>query len=223
MRSVQIQVFCKVPILGLVKTRLAKSVGEERALQIYQKLVHRTREALLPFENVSWIYTPNDVNSCELMQEWIDRPEWLMRPQTEGDLGKRLLSGFESALRGNGGAIAIGTDCPWIQSKDIQTAIKALDSGSADHLVLGPATDGGYWLIGMNRLHPELFQNIPWSADNTLEATIKQARELGLQIELLRELSDVDNENDWNKWQIFDGKSLMANLFKSLTPKNPNL
>ena len=210
MHSVQIQVFCKAPIPGLVKTRLAKSVGEERALQIYQELVRRTREALHPFGNVSWIYTPNNDESFASVKDWMDRPEWLMRPQSEGDLGDRLLAGFGSALAKMRGVVAIGTDCPWINSNDIQTAIQSLESGGTDQLVLGPATDGGYWLIGMNQLHPELFQNIPWSADNTLEVTIQRARELGLQIELLRELSDVDNENDWNEW-------------KSLTPKNPNL
>ena len=204
MHSIQIQVFCKAPILGLVKTRLAKSVGEERALQIYQELVKRTREALHPFGNVSWVYTPNNADSCARVKDWMDRPEWIMQPQSEGDLGERLLGGFDSALAKMRGAIAIGTDCPWINSNDIQTAIQTLESGGADQLVLGPATDGGYWLIGMNQLHPELFQNIPWSNDNTLEATIKRARELKLQIELLRKLSDVDNENDWNKWQIFD-------------------
>lgn len=210
MHSVQIQVFCKAPILGLVKTRLAKSVGKERALQIYQELVKRTREALHPFGNVSWIFTPNNAESFSSVKDWIDRPEWLMRPQSEGDLGDRLLAGFGSALAKMRGVVAIGTDCPWINSNDIQTAIQTLESGGADQLVLGPATDGGYWLIGMNQLHPELFQNIPWSADNTLEVTIQRARNLGLKMKFLRELSDVDNENDWNKW-------------KSLTPKNPNL
>jgi rSAM/selenodomain-associated transferase 1 len=181
-------------------------------LQIYQELVKRTREALHPFRNVSWVYSPNNDESFRSVKEWMDRPEWLMQPQSEGDLGDRLLDGFGNALATNGGAIAIGTDCPWINSNDIQAAIQTLESGGTDQLVLGPATDGGYWLIGMNRLHPELFQQIPWSADQTLEVTVKRARELGLKMDFLRELSDVDNENDWNKWQVFDTQNPCPNL-----------
>ena len=210
MRSIQIQVFCKAPILGLVKTRLAKSLGEDRALQIYQELVKRTREALSSFENVIWVYTPNNTESYARVKDWMDRPEWLMQSQSEGDLGERLLTGFDNALAKNAGAIAIGTDCPRINSNDIQTAIQTLESGGTDQLVLGPAEDGGYWLIGMNSPHPELFQNIPWSTDNTLEVTMQRARELGLKMKMLRELSDVDNENDWNKWQ--DGGTGFADV-----------
>ena len=195
-----ILIYCKAPILGLVKTRLAASVGAERALGIYKELATATHQAVLPFKEVHWIFTPDSDEARSMTKEWVSRPEWTIRPQKNGDLGERLKEGFRIALT-QGSAMAIGTDCPYITSKDLHEADSVLQNGGENQLVIGPANDGGYWLIGMNCFYPAIFENIPWSSESTFEVTLSRARELGLSIHLLRELSDVDTREDWENWK----------------------
>jgi len=89
---------------------------------------------------------------------------------------------------------AVGSDCPAITPEDIQSAWAALRT---DDVVLGPAKDGGYWLIGLREPRPALFQTIDWSTDQVLKQTMRRAQARNLKVELLRELSDVDTESDW--------------------------
>lgn len=195
-----ILIFCKAPILGLVKTRLAASVGPVRALSIYNELALATQQAISEFKEVHWIFTPDHDEARSRVMEWIIRPEWSLRPQKNGDLGERLKDGFNIALK-KGPAMAIGTDCPYITSQDLKEANTVLQNGGEKQVVFGPAKDGGYWLIGMNRFHPGIFENIPWSSESTLEVTVNRAQELGLNVHLLRELSDVDTQEDWETWK----------------------
>jgi rSAM/selenodomain-associated transferase 1 len=109
--------------------------------------------------------------------------------------GERLDRAFTEAF-GTGArrVVVIGSDCPEIASDDIEKAWAALREFD---LVLGPATDGGYWLLGLRAPQPQLFRGIPWSSATVLNETLARARPTGLSVHLLRELSDIDTVEDW--------------------------
>jgi hypothetical protein len=92
----------------------------------------------------------------------------------------------------------IGTDCPEINGEYLQAAFKALETTD---LVLGPAEDGGYGLIGLNRAAPTLFEDVPWSSEEVLEVTVRKAEDAGLRVKLLPEIWDVDHPADVERWQ----------------------
>jgi len=115
-------------------------------------------------------------------------------PQGEGDLGDRLLLAFAQAFaQGAQSVVVIGADCPDLGPTLFAQAFSAL---TRKNLVLGPAMDGGYYLVGLNRPAPALFSDIPWGNSEVLAATLKQAKELHLSIHLLEPLADVDRPED---------------------------
>ena len=127
------------------------------------------------------------------MQQWLG-PDLIYRSQKNGDLGARLAAACADAFsRDNRRIVVIGSDCPGIQSSHMVLAFDAL---CRKDLVLGPATDGGYYLIGLNREIRPLFSRIPWSTEAVMAATLKAGKKLGLSIEILEELSDVDRPED---------------------------
>jgi hypothetical protein len=121
-----------------------------------------------------------------------DRPAYTA--QSDGDLGRRLLAAFTAARdAGIGRAVMVGTDCPELQAAHLEQALQAL----GDHdLVLGPAADGGYYLIGARRPCPGLFRDMPWSTDRVLALTLARARDAGLRVRLLDLLRDLDTADD---------------------------
>ncbi|MDB6109598.1 MAG: hypothetical protein JWR69_1348 [Pedosphaera sp.] len=185
-------VFLKAPRPGQVKTRLATTLGDEAACGIYRRLVETVLDRISSLPNVRLVYAPTDAE--EEIQPWV-RPGWEIHPQESGDLGQRLHLAFRSAFaRGAHRVVIIGSDCPAITTSDITAAWSALRMMD---VVLGPATDGGYWLIGLRRPQPVLFENIAWSTGTVFCDTLESARGAGLKVSILRELSDVDTEADW--------------------------
>lgn len=176
----------------MVKTRLAASLGINAAASAYRTMVETLLTGLRGVAPVELRFAPDDAR--EEIQPWL-REGWTARPQKDGDLGQRLLAAFSEAFaEGSRQVIIIGSDCPSVAPEDIRAAWGAL----ADHdLVLGPAADGGYWLLGMQRLHECLFQRIPWSTGSVLEETVRRATEANLRLHFLRTLRDVDTEEDW--------------------------
>jgi rSAM/selenodomain-associated transferase 1 len=188
-------VFAKAPRLGQVKTRLAGEIGERSALDAYLELLRALFRGLASIPNVEVAFTPDDA-SADLAP--LLPPGWRLRPQGEGDLGLRLQRAFERAFaEGAKRVITIGSDCPHVTTQHIRDAGKALDRAD---LVLGPATDGGYWLIGLPPPSPALFQNINWGTADVLAQTLAKARESRLKIDLLEILPDVDTAKDWKEY-----------------------
>lgn len=110
------------------------------------------------------------------------------------DLGERMSNAFEIVLGNDSGkAVIIGSDCPEMSTEVLEEAFRALD---ASDVVLGPATDGGYYLLGMRRFVPELFRDKQWSTPSVLTDTLSDAQRLGLSVRLLPALSDLDDEAD---------------------------
>jgi uncharacterized protein len=189
-------IFVKAPRPGEVKTRLAKALGKDGACAAYRKLVETLLSNLKKVSEVELCYSPADAQSE--IEPWL-RSGWQAVPQTEGNLGARLSAAFaRSFASGPERVVIIGSDCPYVTRKDIDEAFENLASRD---LVVGPATDGGYWLIGLRQPQPTLFERIPWSSENVLAETLSRARSLGLKMHLLRLLSDVDTPQDWEDFQ----------------------
>ena len=110
-------------------------------------------------------------------------------------MGQRLHSAFQRAFHGGAKRVAIiGSDCPAVRVEDIREAWGVLQTHD---VVLGPATDGGYWLIGLRQLQPNLFRGVHWSTENVFAETIQRVQHAGLSVHLLRELADVDTDREW--------------------------
>jgi len=195
MNESRLLVFLKAPRQGAVKTRLAATLGAVEACAAYRLLVERLIRQLASLENVDLCFAPDDARSE--IKPWA-QPEWRLTAQGNGDLGWRLDRAFRRAFdEGAQRVVIIGSDCPEAGAHDIQAAWTALLSHD---VVLGPATDGGYWLIGLRAPQPQLFVDIPWSTDKVLRETQEHCRAAGLTTHMLRELSDVDTEADWRRF-----------------------
>lgn len=194
-RDQRLLVFLKVPRSGTVKTRLAATLGDAGALDAYRRILAATLEQISSVPSVELRFSPDDAGdeAAALL-----RPGWTAVPQGEGDLGQRLSRAFDNAFReGFRRVLVIGSDCPDVTAADMECAHEALDESD---VVLGPAADGGYWLLGVRRPCPFLFRGIPWSTASVLAETRARAEAAGLEVALLRTLSDVDTGEDWRRW-----------------------
>jgi rSAM/selenodomain-associated transferase 1 len=186
-------VFLKRPRPGEAKTRLIPHIGEAHAAELYRALaeeeVRRTAPRLGDYERL-FFYAPADAGGE--MQSWFPGEEWL--PQQGADLGARMAAAFEQAFgRGANRATLIGSDAPWVSRERVLEALRALDEHD---LALGPARDGGYYLIALDRPQPALFDEIRWSTPSVLATTVERAGVLGLSVRLLETLPDIDGLED---------------------------
>ena len=199
--STAVLVFTKAPQPGASKTRLIPALGADEAAAAHEVLVLRTldmtRDLGVAGEDCQvslWGAVPHPA-----LDLWSDQFALPLHLQAAGDLGKKMLHGFASALdAGADQAVLIGSDCPAMTAEYIRQACAAL---RASDLVLGPAEDGGYVLIGCKQVHAELFANIPWGSDRVLARTLEQAEQLELSVTLLATLWDVDRPEDWARFQ----------------------
>ena len=198
----QLIVFVKAPRPGTVKTRIARTAGAERACAIYRDMVATVLQKFASIRGAQLRFAPDD--ALEEIKPWL-RDDWITAPQGAGNLGERLQRAFaDSFADGAERVVIVGSDCPEVKSGDVRTAWKELKSHD---LVIGPAIDGGYWLIGLRALRPELFRAITWSSDQVLAQTLAQAKLIGLSVQLLRILSDIDTEEDWDAYVRERGSS----------------
>lgn len=176
----------------MVKTRLAKTIGNDAAADAYRVLAEsgfKTLKELAPSEfKVTVMFDPPDKEK--------ETREWLAgasdyKPQAGNDLGERLAHAFQNAFEEEACAVAaLGSDTLGLEKKVIE---KAFDTLQYYDVVIGPAKDGGYYLIGCKEINENLFENIPWSTPDVLEATLGWIREEGLSYGLLPELEDLDD------------------------------
>jgi rSAM/selenodomain-associated transferase 1 len=188
-------IFVKAPRPGTVKTRLAREIGEAAACAAYCRMVNDLRSNLARLEPVEIRFTPDDARK-EVVQ-WL-RPGWRLAPQGVGELGTRLQAAFAQAFAsGSKRVVVIGSDCPTVTASDIELGWNELQ---AHDMVIGPAQDGGYWLIGLRSARPRLFQEINWSTSTVLVETLKRAEAAGLKVKLMRQRSDIDSPADWKEF-----------------------
>ena len=199
--STAVLVFTKAPQPGVSKTRLIPALGADEAAAAHEVLVLRTLDmtrdlgvAGEDYQVSLWGAVPHPA-----LELWSDQFALPLHLQAAGDLGQKMLHGFASALdSGADQAVLIGSDCPAMTAEYIRQACAAL---RASDLVLGPAEDGGYVLIGCKQVYAELFANIPWGSDKVLARTLEQAEQLELSVTLLATLWDVDRPEDWARFQ----------------------
>jgi rSAM/selenodomain-associated transferase 1 len=183
-------IFIKNPELGKAKTRLAATVGAERALSIYRQLLAHTRRVVRAVEARRLLYYSRFVDTQD---EW-SAAEFDKRLQVAGDLGLRMQQAFAEAFaEGGGPVLIIGSDCAELSPAIIEEAFRQLETHD---IVIGPARDGGYYLLGMRTFTPAVFQDMEWSTAEVLQQTLARIPE-GHSYFLLPTLSDVDTEADW--------------------------
>ena len=193
-------VFTRYPEPGKVKTRLIPTLGEVGAARLHRDMTTHT---------LAWAreLSGRDGTSVEVRFEGGSRASMREEfgaavryvPQGPGNLGARMARAVDEAVAAGAGSIVIvGTDCP---EMTLEIARRAFDGLQLRDLVLGPARDGGYYLIGLRRTLPKLFRNIPWGTAEVLSATLRRANELRASYLLLEELSDVDRPEDLPVWE----------------------
>ncbi|MFN6090440.1 MAG: TIGR04282 family arsenosugar biosynthesis glycosyltransferase [Cyclobacteriaceae bacterium] len=183
-------IFYRNPELGKVKTRLAKTLGDEKALAIYLKLSSHTRAITENLAIDKVIYYSNFVDTEDA---W-PNTTFQKKLQNGNDLGEKMNNAFvEGFQSGYERVCIIGTDCLELSKDIIQQAFDQLVCYDA---VIGPAKDGGYYLLGMKKPMPELFKNKAWSSDTVATDTIQNFKDLSLSYAQLAVLTDVDEEKD---------------------------
>ena len=189
-------VFAQSPLLGKVKTRLVPEFGQEMALQIHTELVFETLEKAQKINVVSHLWLSERSGQGE---QWGTKYELPIRWQAGKDLGLRMLHSITSTLdAGFSNVVLIGSDCPSLETEDIQAAFSALTQYD---VVISPCEDGGYGLIGMKGAHPLVFSDINWGTSEVLEQTLVKAGEAGLSVKLGRTIWDVDDPSDWKRYR----------------------
>ena len=185
-------VMCKAPELGRVKTRLAAEIGDTHALRVYEALLGITLHAAT---SSTW----NTVLAVDGDHSRMPVHPHRIIPQCGDELGVRICNAINDAGDYER-IVVIGADAPRVTHHHIARAFHALDTHD---VVLGPAADGGYWLIGMRQLHPDLFADIPWSTDRVLTRTRERCEQHARTVALLETLSDIDVRADLERHPEF--------------------
>lgn len=183
-------IFYRNPRLGTVKTRLASAVGNEEALKVFMRLAQHTRKVTehLTIDKVVF-YS----ESVDLMDLW-PNSIYLKTLQEGDDLGERMANAFAAGFNsGYHNICIIGTDCFELTASMIERAYAELETSDA---VIGPALDGGYYLLGLRTMHSQVFKNKAWSTETVLRDTLRDFESLGLTYVKLNTLRDVDKQED---------------------------
>lgn len=187
-------IFVKNPELGKVKTRLAKTIGKEKALRIYDMLLQKTREVVTPLAVDLQVYYNDYVDQDDLWEN--ERFDKYL--QVQDHLGAKMSTAFQQAFaQGYEKACIIGSDCWDLKTSHIE---QAFDQLTTNDFTIGPSVDGGYYLLGMKALEPALFTDKQWSTSTVFKDTVETIKELGLTYALLPTISDVDVEADLGDW-----------------------
>ena len=191
-------IYARRPLAGRAKTRLAAAIGAEGAAGVYARLLYDY--LLQVVRGPIGVRLVLSVAAAEDVPFFAQAfPEMEVCPQIEGDLGARMWRSFDMAFsEGAERVVLTGRAIPSLDGALVDSAFRALERAS---VVLGPAADGGYYLIGLWAPGADLFRGIAWSSDHVLEQTRSLARGLGLEVALLRELRDLDDHDDWCAWR----------------------
>lgn len=198
MKPCRLLYFVKYPEPGKVKTRLARTIGDEAAAAMYRKLAEKNFRVLQSLDDsrleTCVMFDPPEAEPQ--IRAWLKGKNCSYLAQKGGDLGERLSHAFQSAFEGGAEkAMAIGSDTLGFKTQHVEKASEILES---KEVVIGPAEDGGYYLIGLSQPEIFVFKNIPWSTPEVLAATFKRVRERRLAWELLPVLEDLDELQDLN-------------------------
>lgn len=186
-------IFARLPAAGCVKTRLAAALGDARAAALYEAFLADLADRLRgTCDRRAIAYTPDSPEARAYFQD-LAADDYVLWPQPDGTLGVRLAECFDAHLRHVRRVIVIGSDAPTLPAERIQEAAAAL---AASDCVLGPAVDGGYYLVALRRPCFELFTEIDWDGPDVLEQTVLRVQSAGLTLDVLSPWYDVDTVGD---------------------------
>lgn len=206
--SERLLIFTRYPEPGKTKTRLIPTLGPEGAATLQRQMTEytlaqaRALRGSLPV-SIEVCFAGGEspaemLREHRFMQSWLG-PDLSYQHQSQGDLGTRMAKAFKVAFEANmDRVVTIGTDCPGLNA---QLLAKAFQELHQHDLALGPAIDGGYYLIGLRCFIPLLFQGIAWGTAEVFQQTVEIAKTLGLSIAYLPPLADVDRPEDLSVWQ----------------------
>lgn len=188
-------IFTRNPELGKVKTRLAKTIGDEAALEIYKLLLSHTEKITKDLKVDKYLFYSENIHRDDLWNSDVFRKKL----QKGEDLGERMQEAFSDLFDiGYERLVIIGSDLLELTQKEIEIAFKILES---NFFVVGPAIDGGYYLLGMTRLKKELFRNKNWSTDSVLQDSIEDIKNESYYV--LPEKNDIDTYEDLKDLEVF--------------------
>ncbi|MGB3404243.1 MAG: TIGR04282 family arsenosugar biosynthesis glycosyltransferase [Microcoleaceae cyanobacterium] len=196
-------IFSRYPQPGKTKTRLIPALGEAGAALLHRQMAQyavKIGRELIQSRSISLEvrYTGGTLSQ---MQDWLGT-DLVYNQQGTGDLGDRMNQSFQAGFdSGKSAIIIIGTDCIELNADILSQGFETLKQ---QNLVIGTAQDGGYYLIGLRRLIPELFQGIDWGTERVLQQTLDRCKPLNLSIGNLPQLSDIDRPEDLNKISELD-------------------
>ncbi len=198
-----LMIFIKNIELGKAKTRLAKTVGDVKALEVYKALLKKTMEAVKPLENTDKIvYYSNHV---DLNDQWSNEV-FEKAVQYNGSLGERMIHAFKKGFEeGYEKICIIGSDCWDLETDRLKEAFDAMD---VDDFVIGPANDGGYYILGMSYYFERLFAGKEFSTDTVCEEAVNEILNAQKTVKKLEILSDIDTEEDLKNTPLW--KDLIA-------------
>ncbi|MCJ8291864.1 MAG: glycosyltransferase [Crocinitomicaceae bacterium] len=181
-------VFVKNAVLGTAKTRLAKTIGNDAAFDVYKHLMHITEQATIDLKNCDvHIYFSSEKDPTR----WTNYTQYV---QQGNDLGERMSDAFRRSFElGYEQIVGVGSDLPDLTSEIIDKGLAELNSNDA---VFGPAEDGGYYLIGMRSMLECIFEDKPWSTEGLLDITLEELKSKGHSVGIIETLNDVDTEDD---------------------------
>ncbi len=190
-------IFIKNPEKGRVKTRIAATVGANRALEIYEQLLATTKIISSGVPCQKHLYYSDFIDEND---SW-PKVSFFKHSQMGGNLGDRMRNAFMEIFEWHSlkkkKVLIIGSDCPEIDSSVIENAFYKLDKND---FVIGPTFDGGYYLLGMKEFRPQVFENVAWSTDSVLKSTLSIISSLSLTYELLPAITDIDTFADWEAY-----------------------
>lgn len=198
-------VFVKNIVLGKVKTRLAKTIGNDAAFSIYSELVAITEKATTKVKADKHIYFSDEVISSK----WKNDKKFV---QKGADLGIRMQNAFQNGFdKGYENILLIGSDLPNISEEIIETGFEKLQQND---VVFGPAEDGGYYLIGMSKMNTSIFENKPWSQSDLLAVTLQELEAQNQSVGLIETLNDIDTFEDLIASNFYKSNSRIQEIIK---------
>ena len=199
-----VMVMARFPKAGAVKTRLIPALGAQGAAELHRELAAHCVARMRPLQSTgeARVEVHVDGGSTASVRAWLGRWPRVV-PQADGDLGDRLRAALSSALTsGAASGVVLGSNCPGVRATHVRAALRQL---TTHDVVIGPAEDGGYWLLGIradaaSRALAALFDGISWGGDSVFRQTVERAHAASLTVATLDELADVDRPEDVDRW-----------------------
>ncbi len=205
--------FCKYPEPGMVKSRLSTNIGEDCAVQIYKIILENILQNICMREFEVALYCFPDINHS-FFEYCREKYNVSLHYQDGNDLGLRMYNAISNNLCTKNNVILIGSDCLELDSDYINDAFLTLDTNN--DIVLGPTLDGGYALIGANRIDESIFCNVTWGTDSVLQQTVEKIKSIGWDIACMPYVRDIDTLSDY---QYFSEHKNFKHLFIDINKK----